>query len=240
MLKFFRKIRRKIIDEGNLKRYLIYAIGEILLVVFGILIALQINQWQQEKQLRTTEKIMLQELYLDLSTNLEILSNSIQYESEIINDIGYILNHFQIKRPVNDTLVEDLYRTGFLEELRLVNTTYESLKSMGLNVLSSDSLRVVIAQLFEVDYPKEENWVNNIAYAQLTTMGYPMQLKHWTTKNGKHYPSDFEKLIADPGYVSMLGLELGFKKAIISRAEILIEKTENLKRIVLKEIEKLN
>ena len=43
MIKFFRKIRQKLINEGNLKRYLLYAFGEILLVVIGILIALQIN-----------------------------------------------------------------------------------------------------------------------------------------------------------------------------------------------------
>ena len=47
MLKFFRGIRRKLIDEENLKKYLIYGIGEILLVVIGILIALQINNWNQ-------------------------------------------------------------------------------------------------------------------------------------------------------------------------------------------------
>ncbi|MBL0027002.1 MAG: hypothetical protein IPO98_19350 [Saprospiraceae bacterium] len=47
MMKFFHLIRKKLLDEGNLKRYLMYAIGEILLVVIGILIALQINNWNQ-------------------------------------------------------------------------------------------------------------------------------------------------------------------------------------------------
>lgn len=46
-MKFFHLIRKKLLDEGNLKRYLMYAIGEILLVVIGILIALQINNWNQ-------------------------------------------------------------------------------------------------------------------------------------------------------------------------------------------------
>jgi len=50
MLKFFRRIRQKLIDGGNMKRYLIYAIGEILLVVIGILIALQINNWNEKRQ----------------------------------------------------------------------------------------------------------------------------------------------------------------------------------------------
>jgi len=50
MLKFFRKVRLKLIDEGNLKRYLNYSVGEILLVVLGILIALQINNWIKKDQ----------------------------------------------------------------------------------------------------------------------------------------------------------------------------------------------
>ena len=50
MLKFFRKIRRKLLDEGNLKRYLIYAIGEILLVMVGILLALQVNKLNERSK----------------------------------------------------------------------------------------------------------------------------------------------------------------------------------------------
>jgi hypothetical protein len=45
MLKFFRTIRKKLIEEYNVRKYLLYAIGEILLVVIGILIALQVNNW---------------------------------------------------------------------------------------------------------------------------------------------------------------------------------------------------
>jgi hypothetical protein len=68
MIKYFRKIRQKLIDEGNqpirqagLKRYLLHAIGEILLIVIGILIALQINNWNELKKTRNSESIYLQE-----------------------------------------------------------------------------------------------------------------------------------------------------------------------------------
>ena len=55
MLKFFRKIRQKLISEGNLKRYLIYAVGEILLVMIGILLALQVNNWNERNKARNIE-----------------------------------------------------------------------------------------------------------------------------------------------------------------------------------------
>jgi len=51
MIKFFRKIRQQLLAEGAVKKYLLYAIGEILLVVIGILIALQINNWNEQQKI---------------------------------------------------------------------------------------------------------------------------------------------------------------------------------------------
>jgi len=56
MLKFFRTIRKKLIEEDDIRKYLFYAIGEILLVVIGILIALQVNNWNEERIRQTTGK----------------------------------------------------------------------------------------------------------------------------------------------------------------------------------------
>ena len=49
MIKFFRKIRQKLLGKGKIRRYLVYALGEILLVMIGILLALQVNNWNEEK-----------------------------------------------------------------------------------------------------------------------------------------------------------------------------------------------
>lgn len=66
MLTFLRKIRLALIKNGSARRYLLYALGEIALVVIGILIALQINNWNQERQ----EKIELQTYLLNIRSNL--------------------------------------------------------------------------------------------------------------------------------------------------------------------------
>lgn len=52
MIKFFRKIRKNMIKENRTSKYLVYAIGEIVLVVIGILIALQVNNWNEERKTR--------------------------------------------------------------------------------------------------------------------------------------------------------------------------------------------
>lgn len=62
MLKFFREIREKLIVEGKLKRYLIYAIGEILLVMIGILLALQVNTWNENRKSKAEADTYLKQI----------------------------------------------------------------------------------------------------------------------------------------------------------------------------------
>lgn len=73
MLKFFRKIRQKLLGEGNLKKYLIYAVGEILLVVIGILIALQINIWSTQSQENKELKGYIDNIARNVTSDLEEL-----------------------------------------------------------------------------------------------------------------------------------------------------------------------
>jgi len=77
MLKFFRTIRKKLIEEDNVRKYLLYAIGEILLVVIGILIALQVNNWNEARKERNKEAYYISELIIDLEKNyVEAKTNS--------------------------------------------------------------------------------------------------------------------------------------------------------------------
>ena len=66
MLTFFRKIRKALLDSGSTGKYLLYAIGEIALVVIGILIALQINNWNQYQKGRLKEQKILVEIEMTL------------------------------------------------------------------------------------------------------------------------------------------------------------------------------
>lgn len=72
MITLFRRIRQKLIDSGSVTKYLFYAAGEILLVVLGILIALQINNWNEERKLDKTTRVLLKQIQLDLVENIEI------------------------------------------------------------------------------------------------------------------------------------------------------------------------
>jgi hypothetical protein len=75
MIKFFRHIRKRLLAENRFSRYLIYAIGEIILVVIGILIALQINNWNESQKLTAQEQNYLKALQKEFEYNSTVLKN---------------------------------------------------------------------------------------------------------------------------------------------------------------------
>ena len=86
MIKFFRKIRQKAISENRISSYLIYAVGEILLVVIGILIALQINNWNQDQKEKTLSNNYLKRIVSDLSMDTSILHNKIRFGEKLCSE----------------------------------------------------------------------------------------------------------------------------------------------------------
>ena len=84
MIKFFRKIRRNLLSEGKTGKYFKYAIGEIILVVIGILIALQINNWNENRKLKINENYVIENLIEDLQSDYNNYEfNKIQLENQI-------------------------------------------------------------------------------------------------------------------------------------------------------------
>ena len=77
MIKFFRKIRQNLLMDNKTSKYIKYAIGEILLVVIGILIALSINNWNENKKLTNKEVKILKEIKSELEGSLRDLTSDI-------------------------------------------------------------------------------------------------------------------------------------------------------------------
>lgn len=149
MIKFFRKIRQKLLRENRFSKYLLYAAGEIILVVIGILIALQINNWNQERLLKIEEKDILKNIHNEYLQNKKIIQKSIGdsencmlalkslmdlmgKDEELIkkqNSDSLIFYGFDppIFRPSKNT-ISGLIQSGRLELLQnqdLVNLIYE-------------------------------------------------------------------------------------------------------------------
>ena len=83
MITLFRRIRQKLIDSGSITKYLLYAIGEILLVVIGILIALQVNNWNENRKLSDERVKLIQSIESDFETNRTRLTQTVDFYDEM-------------------------------------------------------------------------------------------------------------------------------------------------------------
>jgi hypothetical protein len=104
MIKFFRKIRQNLLSEGKTAKYLKYAFGEIILVVIGILIALQINNWNEIKKNISQAEKHLQTIKLNLQDDIlqaEMLLSETQTTINYANDF---LKQFKTLKPVDNNI----------------------------------------------------------------------------------------------------------------------------------------
>lgn len=127
MIKFFRKIRENLLGQGKTGKYLKYAVGEIILVVIGILIALQINNWNENTKRLKQEQEILNNLKQDFEHNRMALLDVLQSNSENIKASITVLNNtgnrytgdFDINPILGDVTSSVYYypKNGFLSDL---------------------------------------------------------------------------------------------------------------------------
>ncbi len=96
MIPFFRKIRKKMADDNRPIQYMRYAIGEIVLVVIGILIALQINNWNEARKDKIIEQKVLKTLRSDFISNKTQLQDNIDETEKMVSDISQLFAFFRM------------------------------------------------------------------------------------------------------------------------------------------------
>ena len=114
MIKFFRKIRRELMEKNKISKYLMYTIGEIVLVVIGILIALSINNWNEERKDLRQEQLILKQLRSEYKSNLAQLEEKVLMRNEGIEACNILLH--QIDNP--DAVNEDEFYKSFWQIIR--------------------------------------------------------------------------------------------------------------------------
>ena len=153
MIKFFRHIRQTLIMENKTFNYLKYAIGEIVLVVIGILIALQINNWNENRKDRFIEKKILQSLNNDLQKDIYSMKYMISNDSLIYESnsklIQILKDSHSEYQPYQNKMFGLINRFNVFYPQRM---GYESLKSKGLEILLNDSLKSQIVNLYDFQY----------------------------------------------------------------------------------------
>ncbi|WP_297794383.1 DUF6090 family protein [uncultured Eudoraea sp.] len=218
MIKFFRHIRKQLLTEnppngraGKFSKYLLYAFGEIILVVLGILIALQINNWNENRLKVQKEIQILKSFETQFQNDILQFDESLKFYEGASKSVDIIIYHLENKIPYNDSLNEHFYvSTRFYGDSDLDNNVFESLKSLGIDLISNTDIRKRIAQLYE----DNDEWVVNFEIVYRDFLFNASQnifntrfkdywggdYKDLTYSKGEMIPLDYENLQSDQEY----------------------------------------
>ena len=250
MINFFRKIRKQLADDNNPFKYMRYAIGEIVLVVIGILIALSINNWNETQKYNKEETTILENLHENLkqakSQSTDFIHNEEQLKELLISALGISSN-----RKQNDTISFsdlDFYDLlwDFQSQVPVINT-YSDIKSTDklsiiknreiresfnglelaindLNVLVSDRLTVQQLRIDEIA-------VNEINFIPL--------LKRQTSLDiTNEIPNNYKSILSNPKTRNLLGIKLELTYQVLKNRKDLEIEIDRLISLLETEIEK--
>lgn len=243
MLKFFRRIRSKLIEEGNLKRYLIYAIGEISLIIIGIILALQINNWNSNRMIKTESQELLIRLVEDLEEDLLYFdSQKLEYETwlhQIDLILDQVLDNDSVKISEWDQFAAGRMSLNFL---KIDQVTYSEMFNSGKTLMfkSDDIIREIkeYYQYAEIELEKL-NSDNEIFYKwSLETYGDEFNIIHrlLSGRNLDYIDWSWRNNPARKEYQHIESINIYYKIAIETNVEI-INNLQNKSKQLIKRID---
>lgn len=131
MIKFFRKIRQKLLTENKLSKYFIYAVGEIFLVVIGILIALQINNWNESNKQSQKQIELLTSLRNEVNTDINYMSREDSLYSIIEDKFKIGINLFFEARNISDIDSVNQFTPQLWNDFTINQNTYNEMVNSG-------------------------------------------------------------------------------------------------------------
>ena len=148
MIPFFRKLRKKMADDNRPLKYMRYAIGEIVLVVIGILIALSINNWNEERKTKLKAQVYIEQIIYDIAKDTLSINNLIKTTK--IDD-SHISNYFsffnQGKIPIDKLIDSSNNTTARFIRYIPVNHTFLDMQASGNSNLLNKNQRSALIQL---------------------------------------------------------------------------------------------
>lgn len=169
MIKFFRKIRQNLLNEGKTSKYFKYAIGEIVLVVIGILIALQINNWNQDLQNGFEKKELLSKLNIEFKSNKKVVANFRIAEERAINSSMKLMSLIGASEEelLNHNLDSLLFNSFPSNELAFADNAVNGVVQNGrLNLFENDSISSLLyhwnslSEIRKIRFAKLDSWNN--------------------------------------------------------------------------------
>ncbi|MFD2823032.1 DUF6090 family protein [Lacinutrix iliipiscaria] len=198
--------------ENKTGKYFKYAIGEIILVVIGILIALQINNWNETKKIKEKERQVLTEIVSDLEFTLQDLDRVINKRTNnlkrTINSINTIIDVLEKDKPYHDSLAFYFRATNAYDAIDFKTSGYQSLVSIGTDLIENPELRSSIGKFHtsSIDDSKGSFQEVHLDFYSYMLDYYRKKFTIIIINNSveKLVPNDFDALKKDKEYIQSI------------------------------------
>ena len=221
MINFFRKIRKQLADDNKPLKYFRYAIGEIVLVVIGILIALSINNWNENRKQIQIERIILTDIKKDLIQTKEDLLYNVEYHKYQIKIYEELLYNIEVIKVYNDSLASKFAELIYWASPYLTLATYENLKlDKGIDIIRNDSLKKQIVSLHVMTFKtfigdiEREEWINTETISRPTIMKYFYFISSYNV-----VPKNYDALVTDKDFLSALNFIIDLRGRSLAETE---------------------
>ena len=234
MIKFFRKIRQKLLSENRISKYLVYAIGEILLVVIGILIALAINNYNNNKKSEKELHQLLESVAVELKQNFDFFNKQAKFQTKNINYLKQISNRNYDKVDLANLFIQINKNPTHMNP----SISYKTLIQLGkLNEIRDQQLIDQLNTYYNISCPEYSEFVS---YHQKSVAEMePIFLKTMTIKaTEKIDTAEAIKVLENNTLISYINLQLSnfsiLNKGCKKRIENIIELDEQINKYLYK------
>jgi hypothetical protein len=208
---------------------------EIFVIVFGILIAFMLNDWNEGRKVRKKEREILIDLVENLGTNIKTIKSDIENLHELDRSSEIVLSNIYNQRPYVDSLATHFHRARVpKQELFLSQAGYEGYKDNGLQILTNKDLKAEVLALYELTYPKF------FARYKMVNAEYPDVVNHavqnFVYANLELVPVDYPKLLDDHYYISWIRAYKEGRKSLIRMESDLLNETQRVRQLIKDEL----
>ena len=254
MIPYFRKIRKQFADNNKPVKYMRYAIGEIVLVVIGILIALSINNWNEANKTRNKELIYLNNIKGDLILNITSLEEFIAAREKTVQAVDTLIDYFEGKRDMNHNKF-NFYNLTVLEWYPFVqhSNTYQELMNSGtFTIISNKSIKdglqniqIIYESIAFIENEMQQDYERYLYEPYFNLVDLNSALKNYTDQMNNSVDDEFEEvdiaemetILMNKLYKNGLILATYNSNKLLKEYKNVIEMSKHINDLIEKELE---
>ncbi len=236
MIKFFRNIRRKLLTEGKTINYLKYAIGEIILVVIGILIALQLNNWNGAQKDKKFEKEIMALIDQNLQQDSVLLSIELN-KAKQANDLTDRLLQQVAEGNYGDSLNFWMGKIISFERFKSQSSAFEVLKAKGLENISDKKLQLELISYYDESLFRLYESLNDVL-GSFNIDWIPVVKSEFSDFKWTEYctPTDAEAFFQKPSSIILFKLYKDNRTGEVEKMESALRKMSEIRILIKKDL----